>query len=66
MKPGWKIVQVTMLVRDHEAAELASTYGRFTEHDELSKGAYVQARDLTPDDEDAFDDIIDDYEEDEV
>jgi hypothetical protein len=60
----WKIVRVTMLVHEDEADELHSTYGRFTEHDELSVAAYIETYDLGTDDVAIFGPVIEDQDED--
>lgn len=59
---GWKIVQLTSLAREEDVETLRHGYGKMSEYDE-SVGAVVSVRDLTPEDHEWFDEIIEDADE---
>jgi len=58
---GWKVVELVALVREDDAEDVHATYGQMTEHDQ-SRGAYVETRDLTVEEEADFADTIEEYE----
>ncbi len=61
MRKGWKIIQVTALVRNEDEPEVHDGLAKMVEFD-ASLSAYVETRELTAFDEQNFRSVIEDHE----